>query len=81
MIRTVLAASLILATGSAFARDIPSYQTGAAGVARNLGNTASPAYAYGPADPRARHTVETTGSIVVRPQPQKVMGLPVPGEY
>lgn len=79
MIRTLVAASLILGPGSAFAQGVPSYQSGAASVARSLGATASPGYAYGPARPAYRRDVETTGSTSVpRREPQKAMGLPVP---
>jgi hypothetical protein len=77
MIRTLLTASLILAAGTAFAREVPAYGAGAPVVERSV----APAdHSDLVAAPWVRRDVETTGAIVARPEPQRVMGLPVPGE-
>ncbi|MCJ2013881.1 hypothetical protein [Methylobacterium sp. J-076] len=76
MIRFLAAASLTLATGAAFAQGVPTSHAGTAPVA-----AASRGFASDPARPALRRDVETTGTVVPRAAPQRVMGLPVPGSY
>jgi hypothetical protein len=82
MIRILIAASLTLGAGSAFAQAGPSHDKNAVSDTRNVGSSVRSESGYGFARPAYRRDVETTGTIVVPPyKAQKVMGLPVPGSY
>ncbi|GJE36217.1 hypothetical protein [Methylobacterium persicinum] len=82
MIRILVAASLTLGAGSAFAQTGPAHGKSAVSDTRNVGSSVRSETDYGFARPAYRRDVETTGTIAVPSyKAQKVMGLPVPGSY